>query len=100
MSDIILFAHPTFGVLGIIAAVWVFVETLNAGPGNLSRLRTMAVLVTVWRQGRLRPHRCRRSRMMATDAQQLDPATAAFGLAAAVAVLFKRDHLRGRRASL
>jgi hypothetical protein len=48
MSDIILFAHPTFGVLGIIAAVWVFVETLNAGPANLGRLRTVAVLVALF----------------------------------------------------
>ena len=30
MSDIILFAHPTFGVLGIMACVWVFVEAVNA----------------------------------------------------------------------
>lgn len=38
MSDIILFAHPTFGVLGIMAAVWVFVEALNASEANRQRL--------------------------------------------------------------
>lgn len=38
MSDIILFAHPTFGVLEIIAAVWVFVEALNANQSNARRV--------------------------------------------------------------
>lgn len=38
MSDIILFAHPTFGVLGILAAVWLFVEALNANEGNRGRI--------------------------------------------------------------
>jgi len=46
MSDIILFAHPTFGVLGIIAAVWVFVETLNASPENAARIRLAVFAVT------------------------------------------------------
>jgi hypothetical protein len=46
MSDIILFAHPTFGVLAIIAAVWVFVETLNASPENAARIRLAALAVT------------------------------------------------------
>jgi hypothetical protein len=46
MSDIILFAHPTFGVLAIIAAVWVFVETLNASPANAARTRIAALAVT------------------------------------------------------
>ncbi|HZS85712.1 MAG TPA: hypothetical protein VFA50_22785 [Stellaceae bacterium] len=46
MSDIILFAHPTFGVLGILAAVWVFAETLNATPENAARIRWAAFAVT------------------------------------------------------
>jgi len=46
MSDVILFAHPTFGVLGILAAVWVFVETLNATPANAERIRLAAFAVT------------------------------------------------------
>jgi hypothetical protein len=37
MSDIILFAHPTFGVLGILASVWVLVEALNASETNRRR---------------------------------------------------------------
>lgn len=48
MSDIILFAHPTFGVLGILAAVWVFVEALNASEGNAARIRTAALAVAVF----------------------------------------------------
>ena len=45
MSDVILFAHPTFGVLGILASVWVFVEALNASEANRSRLRLAAFVV-------------------------------------------------------
>jgi hypothetical protein len=37
MSDIILFAHATFGVLGILASVWVLVEALNASEINRGR---------------------------------------------------------------
>jgi hypothetical protein len=43
MKDMILFAHPTFGVLGILAAVWVFVEALNAGEDNAGRIRMAAL---------------------------------------------------------
>lgn len=48
MSDIILFAHPTFGVLGIMGAVWVFVETLNASEANAARIRTAALAVAIF----------------------------------------------------
>ena len=48
MTDIILFAHPTFGVLGILAAVWVFVETLNASPANAVPTRLAAFAVTIF----------------------------------------------------
>lgn len=47
MNDVILFAHPTFGVLGILAAVWVFVEALNASEANRLRIRIAAFVVTV-----------------------------------------------------
>ena len=47
MSDIILFAHPTFGVLGIMAAVWVLVEAINASEANQRRIRLAAFAVTV-----------------------------------------------------
>jgi hypothetical protein len=47
MSDLILFAHPTLGVLGIMAAVWVFVEALNADAANQARIRTAAWAVAL-----------------------------------------------------
>jgi hypothetical protein len=47
MSDIILFAHPTFGVLGIMASVWILVEALNASEANQHRIRLAAFAVTV-----------------------------------------------------
>lgn len=46
-SDILLFAHPTFGVLGILSAVWVFVETLNASQQNAARTRLAAMTTTI-----------------------------------------------------
>lgn len=48
MTDIILFAHPTFGVLGILAAVWVFVEALNASEANATRIRMAAFAVAAF----------------------------------------------------
>ena len=49
-KELILMLHPTFGVLAIIASVWVFVETLNASEANLSRLRiaSVAVALLMW----------------------------------------------------
>src|SRR5579864_9470676 len=41
-SDVILLAHSTFGVLGTMAAIWVFVEALNAREENAGRIRTAA----------------------------------------------------------
>src|ERR1700687_2660479 len=48
MSDLILFAHPVFGVLGIMAAVWVIVEALNASEANQARIRGAAWAVAVF----------------------------------------------------
>ncbi len=42
LSDIILMAHATFGVFGIIAAVWLFVEVLNTSEANQVRTRLSA----------------------------------------------------------
>jgi hypothetical protein len=47
-SDAILLAHATFGVLGTMSAVWVFVETLNAQEQNLRRIRTAALAVAIF----------------------------------------------------
>jgi hypothetical protein len=46
MKDILLFLHPTFGVLGLLAAVWVFVEALNASAANHRRLWLASLAVT------------------------------------------------------
>lgn len=42
--EIILMLHPAFGVLGILASVWVFAETLSASATNIFRIRTAALL--------------------------------------------------------
>ena len=46
-EQIILMMHPTFGVLALIAAVWVFVDTLNASSSNNERVRSVSKLVAV-----------------------------------------------------
>lgn len=38
LKDVLLFLHPTFGVLAILAAVWLGVETLNASSANRQRI--------------------------------------------------------------
>jgi hypothetical protein len=50
MNEFILMAHPTFGVLAILAAVWVFVEALNARDSNQGRTRlaSLAVAGFIW----------------------------------------------------
>ena len=41
--DVLLLAHATFGVLGSLAALWVFVEALNARPEGEGRIRAAAM---------------------------------------------------------
>lgn len=48
ISDFILFLHPTFGILSLLAALWVFVDTLNASDANAARIRGFAVAVAVF----------------------------------------------------
>jgi hypothetical protein len=47
-NDALLLAHATFGVLGTVSAVWVFVETLNAQEQNAQRIRKAAVAVAIF----------------------------------------------------
>jgi hypothetical protein len=49
-NEIILMLHPTFGVLGMLSAVWLLVEVLNAGERNAARIRCAAlgIAVLVW----------------------------------------------------
>lgn len=44
-NELILMLHPTFGVLAMIAAVWVFAESLNASDTNYGRIRSASALV-------------------------------------------------------
>jgi hypothetical protein len=50
-SDVILLAHAAFGVTGSIAALWVFVEALNASPRNAGRLRIAACITAICMAG-------------------------------------------------
>jgi len=42
MNDGILLAHAAFGALGVVAAVWALVDTLNASAANRWRIRLAA----------------------------------------------------------
>src|SRR6185437_11131082 len=46
-SDLILLGHAACGVLGSIAALWVFVEALNATPDSAPRLRAAGLIGAV-----------------------------------------------------
>jgi hypothetical protein len=46
-SDVILLAHASCGVLGCVAATWVFVEVLNASPRNAARIRRAALFAAL-----------------------------------------------------
>lgn len=42
-SDMLLLAHAAFGVTGCLAALWVFVDTMNAQPSNAARIKATAL---------------------------------------------------------
>ncbi|MDR3405634.1 MAG: hypothetical protein P4L99_24275 [Chthoniobacter sp.] len=42
MNEIILMTHVLFGVACLVAAVWLFVDVLQANEGNIARIRTMS----------------------------------------------------------
>ena len=50
MTEIILMLHVLFGVLCILATVWVFVDTLNASEKNLPRIKwlSLAAAISMW----------------------------------------------------
>lgn len=48
INDAVLLAHATFGVLGTVSAVWVFVEALNAREENAQRTQTAALAVAIF----------------------------------------------------
>ena len=47
MNELILMLHVLFGVLCIIASVWVFVDVLNVTPANLGRIRKLSLVIPV-----------------------------------------------------
>jgi hypothetical protein len=48
--ELILMLHPAFGVLAILAAVWVFAEVLNNSESSQARIRllSLATAVLMW----------------------------------------------------
>lgn len=47
-KEMILMLHPTFGVLGLITAVWTYVEALNAKDANAGRIRSAGILTAIF----------------------------------------------------
>jgi hypothetical protein len=48
MVEIILMAHVVFGVLCILATLWVFVDALNAGENNLRRIKWLSIMAAIF----------------------------------------------------
>lgn len=48
MKEIILTIHPTFAMLGVLASVWILVETLNISQFNISRIRNGSIVVSLF----------------------------------------------------
>ena len=46
-----LLAHAAFGVTGCMAALWVFVEALNARPENVRRIRVATMIAAICMAG-------------------------------------------------
>ena len=46
-SEMVLMTHVGFGMLCIVASVWVFVDALNVSETNIARLRSMSLAVAV-----------------------------------------------------
>ncbi len=47
MTEIILMAHVLFGMLFILAGVWLFVDVLHANEANQGRIRAVSIAVAV-----------------------------------------------------
>ena len=46
-NNVILLIHPALGGLATLAALWVFVDTLNAKEASLSRIKNISILCAV-----------------------------------------------------
>ena len=56
LKDALLLVHPTLGVLGVLAALWVFVEALRVDEGALKRMKAaslavVALMLLTWPAG-------------------------------------------------
>lgn len=47
LKEMLLISHVEFGVIGILAGVWVFVEILNATDSNKIRIKYASIIVSV-----------------------------------------------------
>ncbi len=49
-NNVILLIHPALGGLATLAALWVFVDTLNAGESSRTRVKNISILcaVLIW----------------------------------------------------
>ena len=47
MKETLQLLHPALGMLGVIAAIWVMVETINASARNQQRIRLASFVVAV-----------------------------------------------------
>ena len=50
MENVLMLLHPVTGGLAILSAVWVFVDTLNAGKSSGARIKNVSLLcaVLIW----------------------------------------------------
>lgn len=47
LHDVLLLVHPTLGVLGVLASLWVFVEAIRLDPAGLRRMKIASLLVAM-----------------------------------------------------
>ena len=47
MKEFVLMIHPTFGMIGAFAALWVFIEILNVSQRTIRRIRVASLVVTL-----------------------------------------------------
>jgi len=47
MENILLLVHPVTGGLATLAALWIFVDTLNAGESSVARIKNISLICAV-----------------------------------------------------
>ena len=46
-NNVLLLVHPALGVLAMLSALWVFVDTLNVSEASMSRIKNISILCAV-----------------------------------------------------